>query len=77
MLLARLAAAQGHPSRTSAASPSPLQDLPVVLGELPADLHGCYLRNGSNPYYDPYASYHWFEVRGRACNSIRADSTQQ
>jgi carotenoid cleavage dioxygenase len=31
----------------------------VVEGELPAELDGVYMRNGSNPFYDPYASYHW------------------
>lgn len=31
----------------------------VVAGELPAELDGVYMRNGSNPFYDPYASYHW------------------
>eukprot|EP00882_Tetradesmus_deserticola_P000837 GHRQ01000910.1.p1 GENE.GHRQ01000910.1~~GHRQ01000910.1.p1 ORF type:complete len:541 (+),score=256.87 GHRQ01000910.1:282-1904(+) len=36
----------------------------VVEGELPAELDGVYIRNGSNPYYDPYASYHWFEGDG-------------
>lgn len=31
----------------------------VVAGELPADLDGVFMRNGSNPFYDPYAGYHW------------------
>ena len=38
-----------------------LKDCEVVSGELPAELDGMYMRNGSNPYYEPYASYHWFE----------------
>lgn len=32
----------------------------VVAGELPAELDGVFMRNGSNPYYDPYAGYHWW-----------------
>src|SRR5690606_30275264 len=28
-----------------------------VLGDLPADLHGSYLRNGPNPRFDPIGSY--------------------
>ncbi|KAF5830496.1 carotenoid oxygenase [Dunaliella salina] len=35
-----------------------------VKGTLPAELNGAYMRNGSNPYYDPYCSYHWFEGSG-------------
>lgn len=31
----------------------------VVSGALPAQLDGVFMRNGSNPYYDPYAGYHW------------------
>ncbi len=33
----------------------------VVEGELPAELDGMYMRNGSNPFFDPVASTHWFE----------------
>ncbi|MGC4934689.1 carotenoid oxygenase family protein [Gordonia sp. DT30] len=33
-----------------------LDDLPVT-GQLPADLHGSYLRNGPNPRFDPIGSY--------------------
>lgn len=32
----------------------------VVSGELPPELDGVFLRNGSNPFYDPYAGYHWY-----------------
>ncbi|MFE7416444.1 carotenoid oxygenase family protein [Rhodococcus sp. NPDC057529] len=28
-----------------------------VIGELPADLHGAYLRNGPNPRFDPIGTY--------------------
>jgi carotenoid cleavage dioxygenase len=41
-----------------------LKECEVVAGKLPAELDGMYLRNGSNPYYEPYASYHWFEGDG-------------
>eukprot|EP00879_Flechtneria_rotunda_P014999 GHRR01015673.1.p1 GENE.GHRR01015673.1~~GHRR01015673.1.p1 ORF type:complete len:253 (+),score=75.61 GHRR01015673.1:215-973(+) len=40
------------------------QECQVVSGELPAELDGMYMRNGSNPYYEPYASFHWFEGDG-------------
>lgn len=33
-------------------------DLPVV-GELPADLDGLYVRNGPNPQFAPLGRYHW------------------
>lgn len=36
----------------------------VTQGAVPLELDGTYLRNGSNPYYDPYAGYHWFEGDG-------------
>ncbi|MCB9540331.1 MAG: carotenoid oxygenase family protein [Myxococcales bacterium] len=38
-------------------------DLPV-LGELPRDLFGSYLRNGPNPRFAPLNRYHWFDGDG-------------
>ncbi len=35
-----------------------------VIGELPADLSGVYVRNGSNPKYPPPGRYHWFDGDG-------------
>ncbi len=35
-----------------------------VVGELPADLSGVYVRNGSNPKYPPPGRYHWFDGDG-------------
>ena len=36
----------------------------VVLGELPADLCGMFVRNGPNPQFPPSDRYHWFEGDG-------------
>lgn len=38
-------------------------DLPV-LGELPTDLAGMFVRNGPNPQFDPIGRYHWFDGDG-------------
>ncbi len=38
-------------------------DLPVI-GELPRDLHGMFVRNGSNPRFAPEGRYHWFDGDG-------------
>jgi len=39
------------------------ENLPVV-GELPAELDGMYVRNGPNPQFDPIGRYHWFDGDG-------------
>ena len=38
-------------------------DLPVI-GEIPKDLAGIYLRNGPNPIFEPRGRYHWFDGDG-------------
>lgn len=38
-------------------------DLPVV-GELPPELDGIFVRNGPNPQFDPLGRYHWFDGDG-------------
>ena len=38
-------------------------DLPVI-GEIPADLAGLYVRNGPNPERAPSAPHHWFDGDG-------------
>ncbi|MGH2784634.1 MAG: carotenoid oxygenase family protein, partial [Actinomycetota bacterium] len=38
-------------------------DLPVV-GELPGDIEGMYVRIGSNPMFTPIGRYHWFDGDG-------------
>lgn len=38
-------------------------DLPVI-GEIPKDLYGVYLRNGPNPVFQPRGRYHWFDGDG-------------
>lgn len=35
-----------------------------VIGEIPADLNGLYVRNGPNPKYRPNGRYHWFDGDG-------------
>ena len=39
-------------------------DLTVIAGELPADLRGVFVRNGSNPRFEPRGRYHWFDGDG-------------
>ncbi len=36
----------------------------TVIGEIPRDLDGVYLRNGPNPQYPPTGRYHWFDGDG-------------
>src|SRR3954454_21707013 len=40
------------------------QDGLEVIGELPPDLDGVYLRNGPNPQFAPPGRYHWFDGDG-------------
>ena len=40
-----------------------LTDLEVV-GEIPEDLNGVYVRNGPNPQFEPRGRYHWFDGDG-------------
>ncbi|HKX57083.1 MAG TPA: carotenoid oxygenase family protein, partial [Xanthomonadales bacterium] len=35
-----------------------------VIGDLPQDLHGIYLRNGPNPKHSPKGVHHWFDGDG-------------
>ncbi len=35
-----------------------------VIGELPPDLSGMFVRNGPNPQFDPIGQYHWFDGDG-------------
>lgn len=35
-----------------------------VIGKIPEDLNGVYLRNGPNPRYQPQGRYHWFDGDG-------------
>jgi carotenoid cleavage dioxygenase len=35
-----------------------------VIGEIPADLDGLYVRTGPNPQYAPAGRYHWFDGDG-------------
>ncbi len=36
----------------------------TVIGELPGDLAGMYVRNGPNPQFTPPGRYHWFDGDG-------------
>ncbi|EAY30311.1 carotenoid oxygenase family protein [Microscilla marina] len=35
-----------------------------VIGEIPQDIHGTYVRNGPNPRFEPEGHYHWFDGDG-------------
>ncbi|MFV0248794.1 MAG: carotenoid oxygenase family protein [Tenacibaculum sp.] len=35
-----------------------------VIGEIPKDINGAYMRNGPNPKYTPMGHYHWFDGDG-------------
>jgi len=35
-----------------------------VIGELPPDLSGIFVRNGANPQWEPIGQYHWFDGDG-------------
>lgn len=35
-----------------------------VIGEIPDDLNGLYVRNGPNPQHAPAGRYHWFDGDG-------------
>jgi carotenoid cleavage dioxygenase len=32
-----------------------------VIGEIPAELRGMFVRNGPNPQFSPIGQYHWFD----------------
>ena len=58
-----------HPYRTGAWTPNTVEvdayDLDVVLGEIPKDLSGVYLRNTENPLFDAITGrYHPFDGDG-------------
>lgn len=40
-----------------------VEDLPVI-GEIPTDLNGMFVRNGPNPQFPPLGRYHWFDGDG-------------
>ena len=56
-----------HPYRTAAWQPN-MQEYdvtePEVVGEIPADLNGIYLRNTENPVHDSLGRYHPFDGDG-------------
>ncbi len=35
-----------------------------VIGEIPRDINGIYVRNGPNPKFEPKGHYHWFDGDG-------------
>jgi carotenoid cleavage dioxygenase-like enzyme len=39
-------------------------DDPAVIGEIPRDLSGMFVRNGANPRFEPIGRYHWFDGDG-------------
>lgn len=62
-----LPADDGHPYRTGAWRPQVTEwdawDLDVV-GEIPGDLHGVYIRNTENPLFEAKRAYHPFDGDG-------------
>lgn len=40
-----------------------------VIGELPPDLSGMFVRNGPNPQRSPIGHYHWFDGDGMLHNA--------
>ncbi len=36
----------------------------TVIGELPVELNGMFVRNGPNPQFTPLGNYHWFDGDG-------------
>lgn len=46
-----------------------------VIGKIPDDLNGVYLRNGPNPRYGPRGRYHWFDGDGMVHAVHFADGT--
>jgi carotenoid cleavage dioxygenase-like enzyme len=36
----------------------------AIIGEIPRDLNGVYVRNGPNPQFQPKGRYHWFDGDG-------------
>ncbi len=45
------------------ASEDVFENLPVI-GKIPEDLNGLYVRNGPNPAHPPHGRYHWFDGDG-------------
>jgi len=41
-----------------------LADNLTVIGELPSELNGVFVRNGPNPQFPPQGRYHWFDGDG-------------
>jgi carotenoid cleavage dioxygenase-like enzyme len=67
--VAKLPEHDTHPYRTGAWTPNTVEvdayDLDVVLGEIPKDLSGVYLRNTENPLFDAITGrYHPFDGDG-------------
>ncbi|MDB4993588.1 MAG: apocarotenoid5,15-oxygenase [Myxococcaceae bacterium] len=67
--VAKLPEHDPHPYRTGAWTPNTVEvdayDLDVVLGEIPKDLSGVYLRNTENPLFDAITGrYHPFDGDG-------------
>ncbi|BAZ04759.1 carotenoid oxygenase family protein [Calothrix sp. NIES-3974] len=39
-------------------------EIQSIIGELPPDLSGMFVRNGPNPQFPPIGAYHWFDGDG-------------
>jgi carotenoid cleavage dioxygenase-like enzyme len=47
----------------------------VLVGQMPKDLRGAFLRNGPNPVYTPKGLYHWFDGDGMV-HSVRLNGSK-
>ncbi|MEQ8974598.1 MAG: carotenoid oxygenase family protein [Coleofasciculus sp. C1-SOL-03] len=49
----------------------------TVIGELPADLSGMFVRNGPNPQFSPIGHYHWFDGDGMLLQQPHATDVER
>eukprot|EP00741_Cyanophora_paradoxa_P005918 tig00000949_g5736.t1 len=44
-----------------------------VIGRIPEEIRGCFIRNGPNPQFEPEGTHHWFEGDGML-HSVRLEN---
>ena len=49
-----------------------------IIGELPSEISGMFVRNGPNPQFSPIGNYHWFDgdgmVHGIGLHTLKSSS---
>lgn len=49
-----------------------------IIGELPSEISGMFVRNGPNPQFSPIGNYHWFDgdemVHGMGLHTLKSSS---